>query len=446
MKLSGNLVGSRTLILKAGHRRWGSPAVIGVVCAVLATPTTAMLPAGAAAATCSGQTATIVGTPDTGTLRGTSGVDVIVTGGSKFVRARGGDDLICVTGGTEFVFGGGGNDLVDTTDAGGRSRTQLDDGEDRFIGGSRVDEVWGGDGADQVATGAGADSFSYGDGDTADLGGGDDTASAFNTLPAGAVDGGPGFNTLILSTCCEDDVTPQWFVDAGAEEATVDGVTTFAWNNFRGFAFSVDSGSLKFLGTDAGEHLRISHDFEFGMDLADADMGGGSDEIVLDGACCVGRMDAGDGTDWLRLVGYADERSLDLEGRIVVDLEAGLLRGFLRRTPAVGLENVQVEDFVTTVLRGNAQANAFVVGTGCLVRVQGAGGPDTLRTRAKNECPSWSDTPGAVRADGGGGNDLLQGRNSNDRLIGGPGWDAVDGRRGRDTCGAEISARCERKP
>ncbi len=442
MKLSENWVVGPTA---RKHLGWAL-AVIGVVGASLAAPAGAVLPAGAQARTCNGQAATIVGTPDTRMLRGTNGPDVIVSHGAKSVRARGGDDVVCITGVTEDVSAGGGNDVVDTTRAGRASFTQLDDGEDRFIGGRRADDVRGGPGADQVDTGAGADSFSYDDGDTAELGAGNDTAHAFDTLPAGAVDGGPGLNTLVMSDCCEDGATPQWVVDNAMEQATVDGVTTFSWHNFRGFAFGVESGSLEFVGTDAGERLRISHDFEFGMDLARADMGGGNDEIVLDGACCTGRINAGDGTDWLRLVGYADERALTLEGQVVVDLEDGLVRGSLGRFPVARMENVQVNDFITTVLRGNNKANAFVVGTGCLVRVQGAGGPDTLRTGVKNECPWWSDAPEAVRADGGRGNDLRQGRNSNDWLVGGAGWDAVDGRRGRDTCAAEISARCERKP
>ena len=78
--------------------------------------------------------------------------------------------MVCITGVTEDVSAGGGNDVVDTTRAGRASFTQLDDGEDRFIGGRRADDVRGGPGADQVDTGAGADSFSYDDGDTAELG------------------------------------------------------------------------------------------------------------------------------------------------------------------------------------------------------------------------------------------------------------------------------------
>ena len=129
----------------------------------------------------------------------------------------------------------------------------------------------------------------------------------------------------------------------------------------------------------------------------------------------------------------------------MVDFEAGFLDWFGRTTIA-GMENVEVDDFTTAVLRGDDQANAFVAGGSCLVRVMAAGGPDTLRTGTGTGCPSWSDSPEAVRADGGAGHDLLWGRDSNDRLVGGPGWDAVNGQRGRDACAAEITTRCERRP
>jgi Ca2+-binding RTX toxin-like protein len=422
--------------------------VLGVVGAALAIPAAATSPAVAQAAVCSGLPATVVGAPGVRTLRGTSGDDVIVSGGAGSVRAGDGDDVVCATGGgTWSVSAGPGNDLVDTTAAAQRTFTTLGSGVDTFTGGRRVDDVEGGAGADQVHTGGGADNWTHGSGDTADLGAGNDTAQAVNTLPAGAIDAGPGMNTLVLSTCCDEpDVRPQWVVDNVAEEASVDGVTSFAWDNFRSFAFSVDDGLLDFVGSEAGERLRISHEFEFGIDLERADMGGGNDQVVLRGACCIGPMDGGAGTDWVRLVDYADERALSLEERIVVDLGTEFLSMGFGRTAVAGMENVEVADFTTAVLRGNDHSNAFVVGDSCLVRVEGAGGPDTLRTGKRTGCPSWSDSPRAVRADGGEGNDLLWGRVSNDRLVGGPGRDAVDGQRGRDACAAEIRAHCERRP
>ena len=151
----------------------------------------------------------------------------------------GGDDVVCVTGATRFLTAGAGNDLVDTTAADRRTFTELEGGDDTFTGGRRAEDVDGGAGTDQVDTGAGADVWTHNPGDTAELGEGDDTARAVNALTADAIDAGPGLNTLVLSTCCEEpDVGPQWVVDNVAEEASVDGVASFAWDNFRGFVVS----------------------------------------------------------------------------------------------------------------------------------------------------------------------------------------------------------------
>src|SRR5690349_13426386 len=66
-------------------------------------------------ATCHGEPATIVGTPD-GTFTGTDGRDVIVTNGASG-KARGGADLICITGSTgAHIDAGAGKDVVDAGD------------------------------------------------------------------------------------------------------------------------------------------------------------------------------------------------------------------------------------------------------------------------------------------------------------------------------------------
>ena len=51
-----------------------------------------------------------------------------------------------------------------------------------------------------------------------------------------------------------------------------------------------------------------------------------------------------------------------------------------------------------------------------------------------------------VRAFGNAGDDLLWGRNHDDRLLGGSGVDVADGRGGTDMCEAETTVRCERTP
>ena len=68
--------------------------------AALLLGTALLTPTGLATAageTCRGEAATIVGTG--GTLQGTDGRDVIVTGASWRILAGAGDDVVCATGG-----------------------------------------------------------------------------------------------------------------------------------------------------------------------------------------------------------------------------------------------------------------------------------------------------------------------------------------------------------
>lgn len=82
--------------------------------------------AAAAAATCHGHTATLVGTEGDDTLDGTSGKDVIVgLGGNDTISGRGGVDVICGGDGSDTVAGGSGRDRL----YGGRDRLGV--GEDR---------------------------------------------------------------------------------------------------------------------------------------------------------------------------------------------------------------------------------------------------------------------------------------------------------------------------
>lgn len=59
--------------------------------------------------TCDGIPATIVGTPGSETLKGTSAADVIVAReGNDIIRGLGGDDIICAGKGNDIVYGGAG--------------------------------------------------------------------------------------------------------------------------------------------------------------------------------------------------------------------------------------------------------------------------------------------------------------------------------------------------
>ena len=71
------------------------------------------VPPAAAAVTCAGLTATIVGTDGNDTIVGTPGADVIAAlSGSDRVRGRGGDDVICGGYGADRLGGGTGDDRL----------------------------------------------------------------------------------------------------------------------------------------------------------------------------------------------------------------------------------------------------------------------------------------------------------------------------------------------
>ncbi len=103
----------------------------------------------AAAATCQGLPATIVGTKHDDHIRGTSGRDVIVgLGGNDTISSLGGDDRICGNGGNDKLLAGPGVDKLD----GGSGRNVHKGGADAdsLYGGPSVDSFWPGSGNDIV--------------------------------------------------------------------------------------------------------------------------------------------------------------------------------------------------------------------------------------------------------------------------------------------------------
>jgi Ca2+-binding RTX toxin-like protein len=110
----------------------------------------------------------VVGTPQTETLTGGSGMDVLFgMGGGNTLIGNGGDDLLCGGNGTDTLFGGDGADVLN----GGRGGDSLDGGagDDVLSGQSGDDSLTGGAGADSFSGGAGADAlndFSAAEGDT----------------------------------------------------------------------------------------------------------------------------------------------------------------------------------------------------------------------------------------------------------------------------------------
>ena len=120
-----------------------------VLAAALAAPLTPIaIPPAAAAVTCHGERATIVGDSRSQVLNGTPGRDVIAgLGGNDTINGRGGNDLICGGRGADKLKGGGGNDRL----FGGLDQLTLnDEGEEERIG----DELNGGPGDDVLRPGA----------------------------------------------------------------------------------------------------------------------------------------------------------------------------------------------------------------------------------------------------------------------------------------------------
>ena len=101
----------------------------------------------AAAETCQGVPATIVGTPE-GRVVGTAGDDVIVSGGAWSVKAGDGDDLVCIPpmegdllGNVVEVDAGAGDDTVVSEGEHNNSWVTLGPGVDQFRGGGWEDRV-----------------------------------------------------------------------------------------------------------------------------------------------------------------------------------------------------------------------------------------------------------------------------------------------------------------
>ena len=101
----------------------------------------------AAAETCQGVPATVVGTPE-GRVVGTAGDDVIVSGGAWSVKSGDGDDLVCIPpmegdllGNVVEVDAGAGDDTVVSEGEHNNAWVTLGPGVDQFRGGGWEDRV-----------------------------------------------------------------------------------------------------------------------------------------------------------------------------------------------------------------------------------------------------------------------------------------------------------------
>ena len=193
--------------------------LLALTVACLGVPPTAA----AAAPTCQGERATLVGKPDS-VIEGTSRRDVVVTNGASYTRTYGGDDLVCVTRGGTYneVDTRGGDDTVVVLAARGRVAMFAGTGADVFRGGPEKDTFLSNDGGDDVRTGANADEVELdtsGGRSNVDLGDGRDTLTVFDDVSKGAgatVDAGDGQDRLTMKVSTKGAVAIDNVTGTGA--------------------------------------------------------------------------------------------------------------------------------------------------------------------------------------------------------------------------------------
>lgn len=175
-----------TRAVGAGKRTVGVVAVFAMFALVVSFAQ----PVGAAANTCGGLAATIVGTDSADVIYGTEGVDVIVgLGGADRIYGLGGNDVICGGPGPDRIWGGTGNDRM--WGNGGNDRIQGALGKDRIFGGNGQDILSGQAGADRILGNSGRDKLVGGKGDDV-LIGGSGADRLFGREGDDKVRGGPG--------------------------------------------------------------------------------------------------------------------------------------------------------------------------------------------------------------------------------------------------------------
>jgi len=420
--------------------------------AVLAVPADAS----AAAPTCRGRTATIVGDPAVEILRGTERADVIVTNGSESIDALGGDDLVCLTGGPGLISvdAGRGDDVViNRTDALTNVRLGPDPGDEAYVGGGGDDFVTAVGGRRsrlRISTGAGFDDVVV---DRAparlslDLGADADRATvtvAPGTAGAG-IDGGPGGDVLELRA---SEAAESVVVDATRRRIRVDSTPPLPLDSVDAFDLRMLTGvALDVLGGSADERITLPESRRLGRVHA----GAGADSVMLGGARIPRSLRGGAGDDLLEL-GTLRFGVSPLRAAVVADLGAGRIvvrSSTVEQHGAIGgFDEVTLQTRKVRLI-GSPEADVVRV-SACVGFVDGAGGDDALTVTARRGSTEeefeqnylCADDP-AVSLVGGADDDMLVGSAFNDVLLGGGGIDVALGDDGTDRCEAEVMVTCE---
>jgi Ca2+-binding RTX toxin-like protein len=411
-----------------------------LTCVVLASAL--LVPSGsaeAAAPTCQGKRATVVGGEGTGRN------DVIVTNGVYDVQGKGGDDLICVTKGRAGVDAGPGDDTVVSQVKARFPNASLGPGDDVYLGTNGEDNVSPGPGKDIVRTFGGTDAVFLGQGAapaTVDLGAGKDTvvitrrsgAADGGSAGRARVDGGPGRDTLQVYVRGNRTVE-TWRFDAVRGVVTVDNMPVLHWDDIQTYDLTRLQGraiEVVFKGNGQDERVDLSNGYSEGRRLR-LNLGGGDDDVRVMGKDN-GSVRLGSGRDVLTFHG-GESAGIHL-GSHSGDLAHpdGVTSHFELR----GVDDVTTVDVPNVLMFGDSRANALRAKSACVVSLDGRGDEDRLHVEA-GACVG--DT--SFELWGGAADDVLVGSFLDDLLNGGAGVDEAFGKGGQDTCYAEKRSLCE---
>jgi Ca2+-binding RTX toxin-like protein len=388
------------------------------------------VPARAAAPTCLGRAATIVGTAGVDDpLPGTSGDDVIVgRGGNDVIQGRGGNDRICGNGGVDTLQGGRGNDRLQ---GGGDDATLLSEvGDDRYLGGTgndlvdysqayftsksdglKVNLATGrakGEGADRLAGVEGVIGSGYGN----DVLTANDAGSMLDgDFGADILIGGASADILVAGAT---DADPDTLEGNGGDD-TLDfggsGEDRLTYEHAPG-GVNIDLMLSTVSGGDGSDTLVGSPLYVYGSRYGDHIIGDNDGNILIGGAGA-DTIEGGDYYDTIRpgpgndtVDGGAGEDSVsyaDATAGVTVDLLLGTVTGGSGSDTLSGIEDVGGTPF-DDVIEGDNDHNSM---------------------------------------GGGAGDDTLIGRDGNDFLYGGSGYDTLNGGNDLDTCEGEVTTFCE---
>lgn len=370
----------------------------------------AVTPAQAAAPTCAGRTATIVGTTGDDDLRGTVLPDVVWLGpGNDRFRGDSGNDIVCGGAGRDAISGDYGNDIV--------------------LGESGGDRLAGGPGDDALSGGTGPDAFAGGAGNDRVNGGRDrDLLTYLTSLHPVTVDGAAG----TVDGDGHDSYALVETVQGSADADTMLG----------------GPGSEHFVGAAGADRISGGGGADV-LESAGGTTSGGPGDDLLIVSRGIARGEAG--RDVLQLSlgarghgGEGDDAFRAGVGATTAYGEAGL-DSFLVQTPratpylngGAGDDQVSFESFdrPVRVALGRGLATWARTGKAQLRSVNIAYGTrfaDTLRGTSGNDYLS-----------GNGGRDALYGLGGTDILDGGRARDYGNGGAGSDICSTEVRRGCE---